>query len=34
VDPTAGLFAGIAMALNAITTSIIVPLAARLLLGS
>ncbi|MGE6742023.1 LrgB family protein [Allorhizobium pseudoryzae] len=34
VDPTAGLFAGIAMALNAIATSIIVPLAARLLLGS
>lgn len=33
VDPTAGLFAGIAMALNAIATSIIVPLAARLLLG-
>ncbi|MCO5732946.1 LrgB family protein [Rhizobium sp. SSA_523] len=33
VDPTAGLFAGIAMALNAIATSIIVPIAARLLLG-
>lgn len=34
VDKTAGLFAGIAMALNAIATSLIVPLAARLLLGS
>lgn len=32
VDPTAGLFAGIAMALNAIATSIIVPFAVRLLL--
>ncbi|WP_137129775.1 LrgB family protein [Rhizobium sp. FY34] len=34
VDKTAGLFAGIAMALNAIATSLIVPLAAHLLLGS
>ena len=34
VDKTAGLFAGIAMALNALATSIIVPVAARLLLGS
>ncbi|MBT9372005.1 LrgB family protein [Rhizobium sp. CSW-27] len=34
VDATAGLFAGIAMALNAIATSIIVPLVARLLLGA
>ena len=31
VDPTAGLFAGIAMALNAIATSIIVPIAVKLL---
>lgn len=31
VDPTAGLFAGIAMALNAIATSIIVPLTVRFL---
>lgn len=34
VDPTAGLFAGIAMALNALATSLIVPIAARLLLGA
>jgi predicted murein hydrolase (TIGR00659 family) len=34
VDPTAGLFAGIAMALNALATSLIVPIAARLLLGT
>jgi predicted murein hydrolase (TIGR00659 family) len=33
VDPTAGLFAGIAMALNAVATSILVPVAASLLLG-
>lgn len=33
VDATAGLFAGIAMALNAVATSIIVPFAAKLLLG-
>ncbi|MBP2548125.1 putative murein hydrolase (TIGR00659 family) [Neorhizobium galegae] len=33
VHATAGLFAGIAMALNAIATSLIVPLAARLLIG-
>lgn len=31
VDPTAGLFAGIAMALNAIATSIIVPFAVKLI---
>jgi len=33
VDETAGLFAGIAMALNAVATSVIVPLAAAVLLG-
>ncbi len=33
VDPTAGLFAGIAMALNAIATSVVVPLVARLVAG-
>ncbi|MHB0952554.1 MAG: LrgB family protein [Allorhizobium sp.] len=32
VDETAGLFAGIAMALNAVATSVIVPLAAAVLL--
>lgn len=32
VDPTAGLFAGIAMALNAVATAVLVPLIARLLL--
>lgn len=32
VDATAGLFAGIAMALNAVATSIVVPLAAALLM--
>ena len=32
VNPTAGLFAGIAMALNAVATAILVPLLARLLL--
>lgn len=32
VDETAGLFAGIAMALNAIATSLVVPLLARLIL--
>jgi predicted murein hydrolase (TIGR00659 family) len=32
VDETAGLFAGIAMALNAIATSLVVPLLARLML--
>ncbi len=33
VDETAGLFAGIAMALNAVATSAMVPLAARWLVG-
>ncbi|MFD1745308.1 LrgB family protein [Rhizobium helianthi] len=33
VDPTAGLFAGIAMALNAIATSLIVPLIVHMLPG-
>lgn len=32
VDATAGLFAGIAMALNAVATSVVVPLAASLLM--
>jgi predicted murein hydrolase (TIGR00659 family) len=32
VDPTAGLFAGIAMALNAVATAVLVPLVVRLLL--
>lgn len=31
VDPTAGLFAGIGMALNAVATAVLVPLIARLL---
>lgn len=34
VDATAGLFAGIAMALNAVATSLIVPFAAKWLLGA
>lgn len=33
VDPTAGLFAGIAMAPNAVATAILVPVVARLVMG-